>query len=574
MNDIVNEILNNTDIVSIISKYVALKKTWSNFSWSCPFHNEKTPSFIVSPQKQIFKCFGCWIWWNVINFIKEIEKVDFRDAIKILAEHTNIDMSKYEKKFETYKIQKDNKEKIKYINKLWQKFFVSELEKNNFALNYLKNNRNLNLEIIKKFWIWYAPKDNKEIINFFNWYKINNQDLIEASLMKKKSDWYFFPFFKNRIMFPIFDTIWNVIAFSWRVLDKNDKPKYLNSMEHIAFDKSSTLYWLNIVKENLKKFWRIIIVEWQMDVIACYKLWFPIAVATSWTSITKNHIKLLKRYSDNITLAFDHDEAWLNATIRALKMFYQWNIFPKTIILPEWIKDIDELANTKNWKEKFEKILNESKDWFHSITEIIKKSYNLNSPIDKQKYLNKMFEIIISLDNASIQMDFIHYLSEKTSINNEVLLVQYKQYAKNEWRFFLKQNIKKEKLNLYKPNMDIMFSSLFYENLIKKLIWEENEIIDNLIDSVNFLTNFIWEWTIKDIIENKINEEIQQKIKESQLRWEQELNEFKAIEYKIKSIKNLISPIIKKYLMQINKNKNIDPKSKMEILNKIKKIKR
>jgi len=268
-----------------------LKRSGSNFSGNCPFHNEKTPSFMVSPAKQIFKCFGCGKGGNLITFVQEIERIDFRDTIKELAKMGNINLEKYQldnKKIEEYA---DEKEKIKRMHKLAQQFFVNELKKNTAALTYLKEQRKLDDKMIEYFGIGYAPESHYTLLQHLKSKGFNDNDLIQASLAKKGQNQDIYSFFRHRITFPIYDTMQNVIGFSARIVDPNATggnlasagtgPKYLNSAEHKAFDKSSILYGLNRAKNHVKEHNAIIIVEGQMDVVGLTRLGFPIGVATS-----------------------------------------------------------------------------------------------------------------------------------------------------------------------------------------------------------------------------------------------------------------------------------------------------
>jgi len=339
MAKVADYIVDNVDIVDVISRRVNLKRAGSNFSGLSPFQNEKTPSFMVSPQKQIFKDFSSGVGWNVITFVMEYEKVDFMDAVKIIAEEQRLDISEHISNSNSSKDFADEKEKIKRVHKLSQDFFVDNLKKSQKALDYLRNDRKLSDKLIKDFGIGYASDSSYDIITKLKEKWFTEQDLIQSSLAKKwPSD--YFGFFKNRITFPIYDTRSNIVWFSARVLDQNDQPKYLNSSEHAAFEKSKILYGLNFAKNHIKVHDMLVLVEWQMDVIALARLWLSIWVATCGTAVTENHFKLIKRYTDNVYILFDNDEAWKNATVRALKIAYRENVFPKMIVLPNEFKDV------------------------------------------------------------------------------------------------------------------------------------------------------------------------------------------------------------------------------------------
>ncbi len=242
MSNLTEDILAGVDIVDVVSRYVQIKKSGANFMGLCPFHNEKTPSFTVSADKQIFKCFGCGAWGNAITFLIDVEKIEFWDAIKILAKDANIDINKYITKNKISDKQINEKEKIKSINTHAKNFFKKQLQSNQKVKEYAFEQRQLTEDVLEKFEIWYAPGNFYELVNFLKnkWYSSN--DIIKSSLAKKTSTGEDYSFFRNRLMFPIYDHIWNLVAFAGRVLDPNDNPKYLNISETPVYDKSKVLY--------------------------------------------------------------------------------------------------------------------------------------------------------------------------------------------------------------------------------------------------------------------------------------------------------------------------------------------
>lgn len=281
-----------------------------------------------------------------------------------------------------------------------------------------------------------------------------------------------YAFFRNRITFPIFDTMSNVIGFSARVLNPEDKPKYLNSAEHKAFEKSKVLYGLNFAKNGIREHEKLIIVEGQMDVLGLAKLGFPVGVATSGTSLTEEHVKLLKRYTENIYLMFDNDQAGQQATQRALKLFYQQNLFPRLIQLPESCKDIDDLANTESGKSAFEACLTEAKDGFLAIYEQLWKQGDMSSPIAKQKLINTMFELILSVNSLTIQEHYKGLLSEKLGFAFEILDAQFKRYKASDGKLLLMQQNRKQEQEEKKFHMEreALFLALFYQEQIGKYL--------------------------------------------------------------------------------------------------------
>ena len=260
----------------------------------------------------------------------------------------------------------------------------------------------------------------------------SDADIVDASLAKKNLNGEIYAFFRNRITFPIFDTMSNVIGFSARVLNPQDKPKYLNSAEHKAFEKSKILYGLNFAKTGIREHEKLIIVEGQMDVLGLARLGLPIGIATSGTALSEHHVKILKRYTENIYLMFDNDGAGQQATQRALKLFYQENLFPRIIKLPEENKDIDDLANTPEGKLVFETCLSEAKDGFLAIYDHLRLHSDMSSPVDKQKLINTLFDLILSVNSLTIQEHYKGVLAEKLGFAFEILDAQFKRYKNTD----------------------------------------------------------------------------------------------------------------------------------------------
>ena len=567
-NPLIDDIRNSSDIVDIISRYVPLKRAWSNFAWCCPFHKEKTPSFIVSPTKQIFKCFWCWKAGNVITFMQEIERIDFWDAVKELAKIENIDITKYDINTQKIAANNDEKWKIKRMHSLAQNFFKEQLKNSKEAQDYLKDKRKLSENLIEQFWIWYASDKHFELIQLLRNKGFTDSDLLESSLAKKNDNGEIYAFFRRRITFPIFDIMWNIIWFSARVINPEDKPKYLNSAEHKAFEKSKVLYWLNFAKNNIREHEKIIIVEWQMDVLWLAKLWIPVGVATSWTALTDEHVKLLKRYTENIYLMFDNDQAWQQATQRALKLFYQQNLFPKIISLPEPWKDIDEISNEENWKEIFTECLSKAEDWFIELYNRLRKNSDMTSPIDKQKLINTLFDVIISVNSLTIQEHYKDILAKKLGFAYEIIDTQYKRYKSTDWRIQVIQNqrIQENKQSeKYQLERERLYVSILYNNLI-------NKYLQNSDKEKNFLefSQALWKASPNSLLDktfrNDFTEEEKTKIDELTLRRDQQLELLDSNEVKYQHIIQTLLPIIQRELQIALKSQKISAEEKSQIL--------
>lgn len=573
---IVDELLSRLDIVDVIWKYVPLKRAGANFSGCCPFHNEKTPSFMVSPQKQIFKCFGCWVGGNVFTFIQEIEKIDFWDAVKLLAEQERIDISQYQSSSAYQQYSQDEKEKMKRMHKLAQDFFVESLKHTEPAIEYLKQERMLNDTIITEFWIGYAPDKSFELLQYLRGKWFNDEDLIQASLAKKNMNGEVYSFFRNRITFPIYDIMKNVVGFTARVIDPEDQPKYLNSAEHKAFEKSKILYGLSHAKAHLNQFQKLIIVEWQMDVIGLSRLWFPIGIATSGTALTEEHIKLLKRYTENLFLLFDNDKAWQQAAFRALKLCYNQDIFPKVISLPDGYKDVDDLANIEEGKQLFESALNEAQDWFIAMFDRFRTNSDMSSPIDKQKLINAMFELIVSVKDDAIQKDFSRFtplvkLWQEIFHTSDVTIIQKEITKKRESnKILLKQQARQaeqEKPDHYQPNRELLFSSLFYQDFLSKLI-EHCTFLESLSSFAMQIAVAAPESYLARVFKGDLLEREIEEINEIQLWWEKELGEVEDQVTKRAILQRVIWPNIQEYFKMGSKSAHLSNEEKMQ-LNKL-----
>jgi len=571
MSQLTDDILSRIDIVDIVSKYVPLKRAGSNFSGLSPFQKEKTPSFMVSPQKQIFKDFSSWLGGNAITFVMEIEKIDFRDAIKILAEEARVDLSKYQQNPEQHIIAQDEKEKIKRIHSLTQQFFVAQLEKNTQAQEYLRGKRKLSPETQKQFGIGYAPDSHYDLIQFLKSKGFSDQDIIDASLAKKWQSGDSYAFFRHRITFPIHDHMGNVIAFGARVINPEDQPKYLNSADHKGYDKSKTLYGLDKAKHTIKEFQSLIIVEWYMDVIALHRLWFPIGLATCGTAMTHEHLKTIKRYTDTVYLLFDTDNAGTQASIRALSICYSHEIYPKMLTLPDDCKDVDDLANKEDWKEIFAQAINKAQDGFLHTFLTSKKTEDWTSPIGRQKVINTMFELIMAItSSASIQKHYIEVLADQLGMHSNVIEAQYRDFRNKNKFIAQKHHKEQEQKKSYQPNRELLFAALLYKDFYTAYV-ENRELRQGFITFIEtMMTNLGIDHTCNIILHDPSR---QNELNELQVRREKELDMLNSEEDKLEFIKKSIRPIIHGYINHILKDKKIDHDKKLQLQKNMKSAK-
>ncbi len=528
---------------------------------------------MVSPTKQIFKCFWCGKGGNVLTFVQEIERIDFRDAVKEVAKMQHIDLEKYDTSLKKIAADSDEKGKLKRMHSLAQQFFQAQLANSSEAMHYLQEKRKLTPELIQLFWIWYAPDKHYELIQLLRSKGFSDTDILEASFAKKNTNGEIYAFFRNRITFPIFDTMSNVIGFSARVLNPEDKPKYINSAEHKAFEKSKVLYGLNFAKTAIRTHEKLIIVEGQMDVLGLAKLGFPIGVATSGTSLTEEHIKIIKRYTENIYLMFDNDSAGQQATQRALKLFYQQNLFPRIIKLPEGSKDIDDLANTSDGKSAFEQCLAEAKDGFLLSYEQLRQGLDMTSPIDKQKLINTLFDLILSVNSLTIQEHYKGLLAEKLGFAFEILDAQFKRYKKTDWRFQISQQSHKQEQaqKKYQLERELIFVSLFYQEQINTYLWNY-ESAQQFLHFVQLLAEADKESLLAKTLSENLEEEQIQKISELSLWRDKQLEARDEPDKKYQIILQTTLPYLQKILQFTLKNPSTPAHLKAELLEARKKL--
>lgn len=352
MNDI-EEIKKRIDIVEFVNQYLQLKKAGINHTALCPFHGEKTPSFMVSSQRQSYKCFGCGKSGDVISFFMEMEGFTFSEALRILGERVGIQVSLKPK--EQLDREKTIRDKLLNINLIAAKYYKAILvgKEGSQALEYLKK-RKISQEMIERFKIGYAPGRNR-LSEYFAKYNFSEREISLAGSPQK---------FKYRIIFPIFDTLGYVTGFSGRVLESalpngfSPNPKYLNTPETPVFHKSRTLYGLHLAKEAIRKNKRIVVVEGQMDVISSHIGGINEVVATSGTALTPDHLKIIKRYTDDVIFAFDEDEAGQKAALSAIAMALREGLEPRLTIIDGY-KDVGELieGDRAKWPDVVSKAL-------------------------------------------------------------------------------------------------------------------------------------------------------------------------------------------------------------------------
>ncbi len=423
MQSLVKKIKDRVNIVDIIGGIIKLDRNGINHKACCPFHHEKTPSFFVSEQRQTFNCFGCGVKGDVVEFVKLYEHLDFKEALRYVFDKSGLPESDWqqnqERSREDIKADQERKEAQDIFEKVVDIYHknLSEKESENVLL-YLKN-RGLKSETINIWKIGYSPEAWQFIEN-----KIPPSPILEKVGVVKAKDGKRYDFFRDRIIFPIFDIQGHAIAISARIVDKGE-PKYLNSPDTILFNKSETLYGLDKAKDGIRKFKYAILVEGQMDLLLCHQEGFNNTIATSGTALTDKHLQMLRRYTNNLMLIYDADKAGLNATIKAWSLALKYGFEVKTVVMPSGEDPASLLLKDKKT------FLNTIKKAVHVIDFVISQSDN-KSRISTKGSLEKIIPLIASLESSIDKEFFSKKTAEYFDLSLENINSELQKYSQNQ----------------------------------------------------------------------------------------------------------------------------------------------
>ena len=391
-DDIIEEVRSKNDIVDVVSQYVRLTKKGNSYFGLCPFHNEKTPSFSVTPGKQMYYCFGCGAGGNVFNFIMEYENYTFGEALKYLADRAGVELPKIEYSREVRQKAQEKAELLE-INKQAAQYFYYQLrtEKGQTGLDYLKN-RGLSEETMRKFGLGYSDRAGGGLYRYLKAKGYPDDRLRESGLFNVDERHGMYDKFWNRVIFPIMDVNNRVIGFGGRVMG-DAKPKYLNSPETKIFDKSRNLYGLNIARTTRKKY--LILCEGYMDVISMHQAGFTNAVASLGTALTSGHASLLKRYTQEVLLLYDSDEAGIRAALRGIPILREAGVNSRVVSLKPY-KDPDEFIRNMG-PEAFEQRLEEARDSFLFRVEVAENEFSMNDPQGQNQLFERCAQMLLEL---------------------------------------------------------------------------------------------------------------------------------------------------------------------------------
>lgn len=472
--EVIEKIKEQNDIVDIISENVRLKKSGRNYMGLCPFHNDKSPSFSVSQEKQIYKCFSCGEAGNVLTFVMKYKKLTFLEAAKYLADKANIPL---QIRGQENDIISQKKELLYKVNVEAARYYFANLQKNKIAKEYFLK-RGIKEETIKRFGLGYSYDSWQGVINYLKTKGYKDNILFEAGLVSKsEKKGNIYDRFRNRVIFPVFDVKGKVIGFGGRVLD-DSKPKYLNSPETMIFQKGINLYGLNFAIKNKLEEDYIIIVEGYMDLIALHQYGITNTVASLGTALTVNQARLLKRYVNKVIISYDADLAGQTATLRGLEILRNAGFDVKVLKVPQG-KDPDEFVRN-NGKDAFLRL---AKDALPLIDYRIKRAsegIDLKNGNELIKYGEKFAEILADLN--PIEKDvYIKKISEETSVKEQALYDLLSQVmAKNQ-----KENNSMNKKEYFGTKLYVEPGYLKAEKALIKLMLND-EFYDELKENIKY----------------------------------------------------------------------------------------
>ena len=437
-DEIIDDVRQSNDIVDVISQYVRLKRSGRNYFGLCPFHNEKSPSFSVSPEKQIFHCFGCGVGGNVFTFLTKIEGINFVEAVQQLAERANIQLPTLENNVDSAK--EALKTKVYKVNEFTAKYYHENLYRpeSKIAQEYIKK-RKLSNETLKSFQIGFSGKFD-ELYKELKKQGFEDREILESGLVNKNERGQYIDRYRNRLMFPICDVRGRVIAFGGRVLD-DSKPKYINSPENVVYSKGRHLYGLNVAKKyDIKK--RLLIVEGYMDVVSLHQRDIHNVVASLGTALTQQQGYLLRNNTEQIILSYDSDEAGQTAKVRAMEILQNMGCDIRVLQM-EGAKDPDEYV-IKYGNARFQNLVDKAISVIEFKVKILRQSLNLDSTNDKIKFLNEIAKLIAKIDNSMEREVYIEKIAKEYDVSKEAIYAEVNKLT-------YKENVDEKILNKAKP---------------------------------------------------------------------------------------------------------------------------
>ena len=482
----IEEIRNSISIVDVISEYVQLRKRGKNFVGLCPFHNEKTPSFTVTEEKQIFHCFGCHTGGNVFKFLMEYKKISFIEAVQEIAEQQGIEISYDDEGYS----EKQSEQEILYdINTEAARYFLNNLlndQEGEAAREYFKN-RNLKIQTIRAFGLGYTINGYENLVNFLKEKSIDLERALQLGLIGQFKDGRIYDKLPGRIIFPIFSPNGRVVAFAGRKLREEDTGgKYINSPESLIYVKGRILYGLSHAKDDIRKLDKAIIVEGYMDLISLYQAGIKNVVAVSGTALTDDQAQLLSRYTRNVVLLFDADAAGIKASMRSIEILLKRNFDVKISTLPK-DEDPDSYVN-KFGREAFEEIIKRAENFLEYQTSYYESQEMFDDPTKMAEAIRELVKPIALVDDELKRSLLIRNISRKFNLREKLLEselskaleFQKKQNRIQSQRIFKNEEIPKEGLIV---NERVKIPPHLYntERELIRLLFENDEMIIALV---------------------------------------------------------------------------------------------
>lgn len=482
----IEEIRNSISIVDVISEYVQLRKRGKNFVGLCPFHNEKTPSFTVTEEKQIFHCFGCHTGGNVFKFLMEYKKISFIEAVQEIAEQQGIEISYDDEGYS----EKQSEQEILYdINTEAARYFLNNLlndQEGEAAREYFKN-RNLKIQTIRAFGLGYTINGYENLVNFLKEKSIDLERALQLGLIGQYKDGRIYDKLPGRIIFPIFSPNGRVVAFAGRKLREEDTGgKYINSPESLIYVKGRILYGLSHAKDDIRKLDKAIIVEGYMDLISLYQAGIKNVVAVSGTALTDDQAQLLSRYTRNVVLLFDADAAGIKASMRSIEILLKRNFDVKISTLPK-DEDPDSYVN-KFGREAFEEIIKRAENFLEYQTSYYESQEMFDDPTKMAEAIRELVKPIALVDDELKRSLLIRNISRKFNLREKLLEselskaleFQKKQNRIQSQRIFKNEEIPKEGLIV---NEGVKIPPHLYntERELIRLLFENDEMIIALV---------------------------------------------------------------------------------------------
>lgn len=566
-DELIDEIRNSNDIVDVISQYVVLKRSGSNYFGLCPFHSEKSPSFSVSPNKQIFHCFGCGAGGNVIHFLSKIENIGFKETLEILARNAGITLPTLDNGVED-KMQK-LKSKVYEVNKFAAEFYHQNLYKptSKIAQEYIKK-RKMDNNTLKSFLIGYSGNYD-ELYKALKQNGYNDEEIFASSLVKKAENGKVFDSYRKRLMIPIRDVNDRVIAFGGRVLD-DSKPKYINSPENIVYSKGRQLFGLNLAKKSGQD--KIIIVEGYMDAISLYQRGITNVVASLGTALTQAQGRMLRKYASQIIIGYDADGAGQAATMRGLEILDALGYDVRILQLDEPVKDPDEYV-LKYGSGKFNLCVQKAISLVEFKVKMLKQKADLANTNDKINFLNEVANILSKVNNELEKEIYIDKISNEYKISKEAIYAQINKilYSNHKGSGVIKQSEKQSFTAIKKKENNIDDKLQKRENMVVSLLMNTESNIYSKIKDIILPSDFKDERN-KIIVEKLYEEYEKGEIKNALSLFEDEkiishITYIMADDYDVNDTDKAVDDILKIYIKEKNINKRNDILKKLEDTN-------